>query len=87
MYLLLVVCNRRALEAARAPAPGADRPLGRFRPCPTLVLLSTNQCSFSFSKLLYLMLVHVFCCCKIDAKEIFIVIPLQVHALLVKFEV
>ena len=28
MCVPFVVCERRALEAARAPAPGAHRPLG-----------------------------------------------------------
>ncbi len=47
MSLLLGVCMRRALKAMRAPAPGADRPFGRIRPSPPIVLLSTNQCSYS----------------------------------------
>ena len=40
MCCLLEVCERRVPEAARAPAPGANRPFGRNRPSPPIVLSS-----------------------------------------------
>ncbi len=46
MCILLEVCMRRALEVAGAHILGGSS-LVRFRPCPPIVLPSTNECTYS----------------------------------------